>query len=86
MRTRSPRHRGRASQREARPCAGMRQVNRHAAGGDIGAQAIMVCVPDGDDQQRVRAFGTDTADRDPVADWCMDCGIQMAAMASTGGE
>jgi transposase len=73
-----------SSQGEARPFAGMRQVTRHAAGVDIGAQEIMACVPDGDNQQLVRAFGTSTADLDAVADWCVDRGLPTAAMASTG--
>ena len=54
----SKRHRSRASQGAIRPFDGMRAVNAYAAGVDIGAHAIMACVPDGDDHQRVRAFGT----------------------------
>jgi hypothetical protein len=50
----------------------MRQVTPHAAGVDIGAHEIVACVPDGDDQQIVRAFGTDTVDLDALADWCVD--------------
>ena len=84
MRKLSQRHRGRSSPGEARPFAGMRHVNRHAAGVDIGAHEIMACVPDGDDQQLVRAFGTYTADLDTLADWFVDRGIQTAAMESTG--
>lgn len=80
----SKRPRARSSQGEARPCEGLRQVNRHAAGVDIGAHEIMACVPDGDDQQLVCAFGTYTADRDAVADGFVDRGIQTAAMESTG--
>jgi hypothetical protein len=62
----------------------MRQVNPHAAGVDIGAHEIMACVPVGDDQQLVRAFGTSTADLDALADGFVDCGIQTVAMESTG--
>jgi hypothetical protein len=62
----------------------MRQVNRHAAGVDIGAHEIMACVPDGDAQQLVRAFGTYTADLDTLADWFVDRGIQTVAMESPG--
>ena len=80
----SKRPRSRSSQGEARPCEGMRHVTRYAAGVDIGAHAIMACVPDGDDHQLVRAFGTSTADLDALADWCVDRGIQTAAMESTG--
>ena len=60
----STRPRSRSPQGAARPFEGMRQVNRDAAGVDMGAHEIMACVPDGDDQQLVRAFGTDTADLD----------------------
>jgi transposase len=84
MSTLSKRHRARSSQDEARPFAGMRQVNPHAAGVDIGAHAIVVCVPDGADQQIVRTFGTYTADRQTLADWLVDRGIQTVAMESTG--
>jgi transposase len=80
----SKRHRIRSSPGEARPFDGMRQINAHAAGVDIGAHAILAGVPDGDDQQLVRAFGTYTADLDALADWCVDRGIQTAAMESTG--
>jgi transposase len=80
----SKRHRRRASQGEARPFDGMRKINTHAAGVDIGAHAIMACVPDGDDQQPVRAFGTYTADLDALADWFVDRGIETVAMESTG--
>jgi hypothetical protein len=58
MSTLSRRHHARSSQGETRPFEGMRTVNLHAAGVDIGAHEIMACVPDGDDQQLVRAFGT----------------------------
>jgi hypothetical protein len=44
----------------------------------------MACVPDGDDQQLVRAFGTYTAALASVADGFVDRGIQTVAMASTG--
>jgi len=78
------RHRPRSSHGETRPCEGMRTVNPHAAGVALGAQAIMAGVPDGDDQQIVRAFGTATAALESLADWCIDRGIQTVAMASTG--
>src|SRR5712691_9683713 len=84
MSTLSKRHRARSSQGETRPFEGMRTVNLHAAGVDSGAHEIMACVPDGDDQQLVRAFGTYTADLEALADWFMDRGIQTAAMESTG--
>jgi transposase len=63
----------------------MRHVNRYAAGGDIGAHELMACVPDGDDHPLVRACGPSTADRDALADWFVDRGIQTTALESTGG-
>ena len=38
---------------EARPVAGMNQVHTHAAGVDLGAHEIMVCVQGGDAAQLV---------------------------------
>jgi hypothetical protein len=68
MRKLSSRHRTRSSHGETRPCEGMRPVTPHAAGVDIGAHDLMACVPDGDDQQIVRAFGTSTAALASLAD------------------
>lgn len=67
MSQRSTRHRGPSSQGEACPFAGLRPVNPHAAGVDIGAHEMMACVLVGDDQQLVRAFGTYTAELDALA-------------------
>jgi hypothetical protein len=80
----SNRPRARSSQGEARPFAGMRKVTPHAAGVDIGAHEIVACVPDGDEQQIVRTFGTYTTDLQTLADWFVDRGIQTVAMESTG--
>jgi hypothetical protein len=44
----------------------------------------MACMPIGDDQQRVRAFGTYTAELDALADWFVDHGLQTGTMESTG--
>jgi hypothetical protein len=62
----------------------MCKIPPHAAGVDIGAHDIMVCVPDGDDQHIVRAFGTYPADLDALADWLVDRGIRTVAIESTG--
>ena len=84
MSTLSKRHGSRASHGEIRPFDGMRKINPHAAGVDSGAHEILAGVPDGDDQQLVRAFGTYTAALDAVAAWFVDRGIQTVAMDSTG--
>jgi len=62
----------------------MRKITAQAAGVDIGAHEIVACVPDGEDQQLVRTFGTYTADLQTLADWFVDRGIQTVAMESTG--
>ena len=54
---------------EARPFQGMSLVNQHAAGVDIGAHEIMVCVPGLDNEQLVRSFGNYTADLHAIAKW-----------------
>ena len=46
----------------ARPFAGMSKVNSNAAGVDIGAHEIMVCVSGAEMDQIVRAFGSYTVD------------------------
>lgn len=84
MRPLSKRHHRRASQGEARPCEGRRQVNAPAAGGDIGAHEIVAGVPDGAAQQSVRTFGPDTAALDALAHCFGARGIQTGALASTG--
>jgi transposase len=80
----SKRKRAQSSQGAIRSCDGMSKINACAAGVDMGAHEILACVPDGDDQQIVRACGTYTAALDSLADWCIDRGIQTVAMASTG--
>lgn len=80
----SRRHRAQASHGEARPFAGLRKLTAHAAGVDIGAHELVACVPDGDDQQIVRTFGTSTADLQTLADWFVDRGMQTIAMEATG--
>lgn len=62
----------------------MRKVTSHAAGVDIGAPEIGACVPDGDEQSWVRAFGPSPAARASLADGCIDRGLQTVALAATG--
>jgi len=74
----------------AHPFAGLRPVNPHAAGVDIGATEIVACVPgdaappQGVGTQRVRAFGTYTVDLHALAQWFRTPGITTVAMESTG--
>ncbi|OEU79907.1 MAG: transposase [Desulfobulbaceae bacterium C00003063] len=59
-------------------------MNLNAAGLDIGASEIYVCVPEGRDEQSVRAFRTFTFDLNALADWLSVCGVTTVAMESTG--
>jgi len=78
LKSRSP------AQGEVRSTEGLPVVNPHAAGADIGAQEIYVCIPGPDQTQIVRPFGTYTADLHAIADWLVENGIQTIAMESTG--
>lgn len=60
------------------------QINRNAAGLDIGADEIYVAVPQGRDAESVRAFPTFTVDLHRLAKWLQACGIDTVAMESTG--
>jgi transposase len=59
-------------------------IQPHAAGADIGAQAIQICIPGPDNTQIVRTFGVYTADLQAAAQWLLENGIQTIAMESTG--
>ena len=62
----------------------LRRHNAAAAGLDIGAHEIWVCVPAEQDAQSVRAFGTFTPDLQALADWLAQCEVRTVAMESTG--
>src|SRR5512136_1374891 len=62
----------------------MSQINRNAAGIDIGAEEVYVAVPPDRDEDSVRSFPTFTADLQSLADWLKACRIDTVAMESTG--
>ena len=62
----------------------LKQINLHAAGLDIGAEEIWVCVPPDRDEPSVRVFPTFTVDLHALADWLQACHIETVAMESTG--
>lgn len=68
----------------AHPFAGLRPVNPHAAGLDIGAAEIIACVPGDTATQLVRAFGRYTVDLQALSHWLRTQGITTVAMESTG--
>jgi transposase len=59
-------------------------VNPHAAGLDMGSEAIWAWVPEDRDAEPVRAFGTLTPDLYALADGLAACRMETVAMASTG--
>ena len=59
-------------------------VHPNAAGLDIGAREIWVCVPAKRAAENVRMFSTFTADLNALADWVVACGVDTVAMESTG--
>lgn len=59
-------------------------INPNAAGIDIAANEVWVSVRADRDPQPVRCFGMCTPDLIAVADWLKACGVETAAMESTG--
>lgn len=60
------------------------EVQRNAAGIDVGAESHYVAVPQDSDEEPVRNFGAFTGDLYRLADWLEVCGIELVAMESTG--
>lgn len=62
----------------------LERINPNAAGLDIGAAEIWVCVPEGRDSTAVQMFPTFTTDLNRLADWLIQCRVDTVAMESTG--
>jgi len=62
----------------------LEQLNVNAAGLDVGAEEIYVCVPADRSEESVRVFTTFTSGLRELANWLMECGIETVAMESTG--
>jgi len=69
---------------QAHPFAGMSKVNPNAAGVDIGADEIVVCVAVNESTQLVRGFGNYTVDLHAIAVWLAEHKVETVAMESTG--
>jgi len=59
-------------------------VHPDAAGIDLGATEIYVCVPLDRDPQPIRCFGSFTDDLHAVVRWLTQCGVTSVAMEATG--
>ena len=55
-------------------------VHPNAAGLDIGAREIWVCVPAERDTPSVRVFGTFTPDLRRLVEWLLACGVDTVAL------
>jgi len=65
--------------------AGLSRMQPQAAGMDIGAYEIWVCVPgEAADTQIIRLFGTYTADLHAISAWLQAHQTRTVAMESTG--
>lgn len=60
------------------------QINKNAAGIDIGSEEVWIAVPEDRDEECVRSFPTFTADLYNLAAWLKACQIDTVAMESTG--
>lgn len=81
MRQRGKRTKG---MEEAHPFVGMSQVHKDAAGVDIGAEEIVVCVAGDENTQIVKAFGNYTVDLQNIGKWLHEHQVKTVAMESTG--
>ena len=63
---------------------GLPELNRNAAGIDVGNAEHCVAVPAGRDSESVRTFGSFTADLHRLAQWLKACGIETVVMQATG--
>ena len=61
----------------------MEQIQPSAAGIDIGAEEIYVCIPADRDDERIRVFPTFTSDLKALANWLVACRVESVAMGST---
>ena len=70
-----------------RPATSLPVVHPHAAGIDVGASELYVCVPEDavpPGESPVRRFGVFTGELDKLVEWLQSCGVKTVAMESTG--
>jgi transposase len=71
-------------QRKKRQTGYLENINRNAAGIDIGSRSHFVAVPPDVCENSVREFSTFTDSLNELADWLVKCRISTVAMESTG--
>lgn len=59
-------------------------VHPHAAGIDVGAEAVYVAVPPDRDEKPIQRYSTFTRDLHGMAQWLKRCGVRTVALESTG--
>jgi transposase len=64
--------------------SGLPELNRNAAGIDVGNAEHYVAVPAERDAEPVRTFGSFTADLHRMAQWLKTCGIETVVMQAAG--
>src|SRR5207249_10925595 len=57
----------------------LKQINPNAAGVDVGASELYVCVPEDRDPRPVRVFQTFTSDLHEIAAWLKRCRVTSVA-------
>src|SRR5439155_3727665 len=62
----------------------LERINSNAAGVDVGASELHVCVPEERDPEPVRVFETFTYELHNIVAWLKQCRITTVAMESTG--
>jgi transposase len=75
---------GKSEQQKVVELDALAQLNRNAAGIDVGAEEFYVAVPQGRGVESVRTFPTFTADIHRLVEWLSQCQIETVAMESTG--
>lgn len=62
----------------------LEQINHQAAGVDMGAEAVWICVGEHMTDEPVRVFGTTTAQLRASAEWMKSVGVDTVALEATG--
>src|ERR1017187_3185361 len=73
-----------AKKKKVKDIISMQVVNPYSAGIDVGDKEMVVAVPEGLSDPRVRTFGTMTCDLEEIVLYLKTCEIDSVGMESTG--